>query len=115
MIYPLNEFQAHLHILQLQSSAAWKPFVFFETCIIGFSVKNCFQNISNFLNLDYFEKIQISLITKKVNFALMIIFSYEKMFQLHPAPHHQDDYILAPFYPDEEDVCMVQGAKKIMY
>ena len=63
----------------------------------------------------YCRKFCHYILTKKVNFALKIIFSYEKMFQLHPAPHHQDDYILAPFYPDEEDVCMVQGAKKIMY
>ena len=28
MIYCLNEFQANLHILRLQSSAAWKPLVF---------------------------------------------------------------------------------------
>ena len=31
----------------------------FKTCAIGFGVKNHFQNISNFLNLDYFEKIKI--------------------------------------------------------
>jgi hypothetical protein len=62
MIYSLSEFQANLHILRLQSSAAWKPFPDFETRFIGFGVKNRFRGISNFLNLDYFEKIQIFLI-----------------------------------------------------
>ena len=33
----------------------------FETCIIGFGMKNRFRNISNFLDLDYFEKIKISI------------------------------------------------------
>ena len=33
-----------------------------STCFIGFGLKNRFHNISNFLNLDYFEKIKISLI-----------------------------------------------------
>ena len=38
-----------------------RSFSDFETCIIGFGVKNRFQNISNFLDLDYFEKIKISI------------------------------------------------------
>ena len=57
----------------------------------------------------YCRKFCHYILTKKVNFEQKI------MFQLHPATHRQDDYILAPFYPDKEHVCMVQGAKKIMY
>ena len=34
----------------------------FKTCIIGFGKKNRFRNISNFLDLDYFEKIKIMII-----------------------------------------------------
>ena len=34
----------------------------FKTCAIGFGVKNRFQNMSNFFNLDYFEKIKIVII-----------------------------------------------------
>ena len=30
--------------------------------LIGFGMKNRFRNISNFLNLDYFEKIKIMII-----------------------------------------------------
>ena len=30
----------------------------FKTCIIGFGMKNCFRNISSFLDLNYFEKNQ---------------------------------------------------------
>ena len=54
------------------------------------------------------------ILAKEVNFEQKIIFRNEKMFQLHPAPHHQNDHIWAPFYPDEEAVCKVQGAKKVM-
>ena len=36
------------------------------------------------------------------------------MFQLHPAPHCQNDHIRGPFYPDEEVVCKVRGAKKVV-
>ena len=32
-----------------------------ETCTIGYGTKNHFQNIYNFLNLDYFEKIKITI------------------------------------------------------
>ena len=47
------------------------------------------------------------ILAKEVNFEQKIIFRNEKMFQLHPAPHHQNDHIWARFYPDEEAVCKV--------
>ena len=54
------------------------------------------------------------ILAKEVNFEQKIIFSDEKMFQLHPSPHRQNDHIWAPFDPDEEAICKVQGAKKVM-
>ena len=47
----------------------------FKTCIIGFGMKNCFRNISNFLNLDYFEKIKIMIIMEILPvFALSVLY-----------------------------------------
>ena len=54
------------------------------------------------------------ILAKEVDFEQKIIFRNEKMFQLHPAPHCQNDHIRGPFYPDEEVICKVQGAKKVM-
>ena len=41
----------------------------FKTCVIGFGMKNRFRNISNFLNLDYFEKIKIMIIMEILIFS----------------------------------------------
>ena len=46
-----------------------RQFSYFETYFIGFGVKNRFRNISSFLNLDYFEKIKISLIIIIIEYA----------------------------------------------
>ena len=54
------------------------------------------------------------ILANEVNFEQKIIFSDEKMFQLNPAPHRQNDHIWAPFDPDVEVECKVQGPKKVM-
>ena len=41
----------------------------FETCIIRFGSKNRFRNISNFLNLDYYEKVKIMIIMEILIFS----------------------------------------------
>ena len=47
-------------------------------------------------------------------------YKYKRVNKLTPAnegneaPHRQNDHIWAPFDPDEEAVCKVQGAKKVM-
>ena len=54
------------------------------------------------------------ILAKEVNFEQKTIFSDKKMFQLHPAPHCQNDHIRGPFYTDEEVIWKVQGEKKVM-
>ena len=54
------------------------------------------------------------ILTKNVSFEQKIIFINAKMFQLHLAPHRQDDHIWGPFSLDEEDACKIQGTKKVM-
>ena len=53
----------------------------FKTCIIGFGVKNRFRNISNFLNLDYFEKIKIMIIMEILIFKKKSKFKKLDMFR----------------------------------